>query len=105
MWAGVGHHLEPRLVDDIQQVLGIDCKSMSCCQHLLLIVLLETRTEQTYTHRHSLYRLVQVCMNDEGDEECNINTMSLNVLTLAPPCDNMKKATVAESWYSWYSTK
>lgn len=48
MWAGVSHHLEPRLVDDVQQVLGIDGESVSCRQHLFLVVLLETGTEETH---------------------------------------------------------
>lgn len=42
VWAGVGHYLEPRLVDDVQEVLGINGKSVSCRQHLLLVVLLQT---------------------------------------------------------------
>lgn len=47
MWAGVRHHLEPRLVDDIKEVLGIDGESVSCGQHLLLVVLLETAAKET----------------------------------------------------------
>lgn len=46
VWAGVRHHLEPRLVNNIKEVLGIDCKSVSCGQHLLLVVLLETEAKQ-----------------------------------------------------------
>lgn len=46
--AGVCHHLEPRLVDNVQQVLGIDGESVSCRQHLFLVVLLETGTEGTH---------------------------------------------------------
>lgn len=48
MRAGVCHHLEPRLVDNVQQVLSIDGKSVSCRQHLFLVVLLETGTEETH---------------------------------------------------------
>lgn len=46
VWAGVRHHLEPWLVDDIKEVLGIDGESMSCGQHLFLVVLLETEAKQ-----------------------------------------------------------
>lgn len=46
VWAGVRHHLEPRLVDDVKEVLGVHCKSVSCSQHLLLVVLLETEAKQ-----------------------------------------------------------
>lgn len=47
VWAGVRHHLEPRLVNDVQQVLGVDGERVSCRQHLLLVVLLEAETEET----------------------------------------------------------
>lgn len=53
MRTGLGHHLKPGLVDDIQEVLGINSKSVSRRQHLLLVVLLETKTEQKY--KHALY--------------------------------------------------
>lgn len=33
-------HLESRLVNDVEQVLGVDCESVSRHQHVLLIVLL-----------------------------------------------------------------
>lgn len=46
MWAGVSHHLEPGLVDDVQQVLCVDGEGVSCRQHLLLVVLLEAETEE-----------------------------------------------------------
>lgn len=46
VWAGVRHHLEPWLVDDIKEVLGIDGKSVSRSQHLLLVVLLETEAKK-----------------------------------------------------------
>lgn len=47
MWARVSHHLEPRLVDDIQQVLGVNGECVSRRQHLLLVVLLEAELEET----------------------------------------------------------
>lgn len=30
MWAGLVDHLEPWLVDDVQQVLGVNCEGVSC---------------------------------------------------------------------------
>lgn len=33
-------HLESRLVDDVQKVLGVHCQGMSSHQHVLLVVLL-----------------------------------------------------------------
>lgn len=44
--AGLGHHLESRLVDDIQQVLGVNSEGVRRRQHLFLVVLLETETER-----------------------------------------------------------
>lgn len=34
------------MVDDIKEVLGIDSKSVSCGQHLLLVILLETEAKK-----------------------------------------------------------
>lgn len=42
MRPGLRHHLEPRLVDHVQQVLGVDGQGVSGRQHLPLVVLLET---------------------------------------------------------------
>ena len=41
MRTGLRHHLEPRLVDHVQQVLGVDGEGVCGRQHLPLVVLLQ----------------------------------------------------------------
>lgn len=66
VWAGVRHYLEPRLVDDVQEVLGVHGESVSCRQHLLLVVLL-----QTEKHKDELW--------------FNIQTKSSNLILISSP--------------------
>lgn len=54
----MGHHPQPRLVDDVQEVLGINGESVSRRQHLLLVVLLETKIK-----KKKKYLLVEIYDN------------------------------------------
>lgn len=64
VWAGLGHHLEPGLVNDVQQVLGINGKSVSCRQHLFLVVLLEARSKNVkYIRISAVLKTIYICRN------------------------------------------
>lgn len=56
----VSQHLQPRLVDDVQQVLGVDGERVSRGQHLLLVVLLQAGQHVLLRQTHLTDELRQV---------------------------------------------
>lgn len=56
----VSQHLQPRLVDDVQQVLGVDGERVSRGQHLLLVVLLQAGQHVLLRQTHLPDELRQV---------------------------------------------
>lgn len=57
---GESVHLQPRLVDDVQQVLGVDGERVSRGQHLLLVVLLQAGQDVLLRQTHLTDELRQV---------------------------------------------
>ncbi len=53
-------HLQPRLVDDVQQVLGVHGERVSRGQHLLLVVLLQAGQDVLLRQTHLTDELRQV---------------------------------------------
>lgn len=56
----VSQHLQPRLVDDVQQVLGVDGERVGRGQHLLLVVLLQAGQHVLLRQTHLTDELRQV---------------------------------------------
>lgn len=56
----VSQHLQPRLVDDVQQVLGVDGERVCRGQHLLLVVLLQAGQHVLLRQTHLTDELRQV---------------------------------------------